>query len=242
MMLCGLLIATTVSRPLVAQGRSALDVGVSVVRFPDDSTTVAGPSAEWTGAAETDHLFGLFNAGGVGSIGGASGSVTASGGARALLDRHLLVQGGGEWFGIASSSTSDAAAAILSARVATPFTRGGLWMRGTASDSWREAGSLPGHSLEGGAWWTLPRARVSASVLDQHAHGQLFVGPTRGELWIDLPQPLADGQLPRQIDVGPVAERFELWLSRQLKRLKQEQKPANPIPRKSPSSLVASSP
>ena len=37
-MLCGLLIATTVGRPLLAQHRSALDVGLSVVHFPDDSS------------------------------------------------------------------------------------------------------------------------------------------------------------------------------------------------------------
>src|SRR4051794_16638890 len=182
MMLCGLLIATTVGRPLVAQQRSALDVGVSVVRFPDDSATVAGPSVEWTSAAEHDHAFGLLNVGGVGSISGASGSVTASGGVRTGLARHLLAEGGGELFGVASSSESNATAAILSARVLAPFSRGGMWARGTVSDSWREIGSLPGRSLEGGAWWALPRARISASVLDQHAHGQLFLGPRRGQL------------------------------------------------------------
>ncbi|HEX7979232.1 MAG TPA: hypothetical protein VF461_11555, partial [Gemmatimonadaceae bacterium] len=69
MMLCGLLIATTVGRPLAAQQRSALDMGLSVVHFPDDSSTVGGPSVTWTSVVERQHLFGLFNAGGVGSIG-----------------------------------------------------------------------------------------------------------------------------------------------------------------------------
>src|SRR5689334_6051307 len=123
MMLCGLLIATTVGRPLVAQQRSTLDVGFSVVHFPDDSSTVAGPSVDWTAVAERRHMFGLLNAGGVGSITGASGSATASGGARAPLASHLLVEGGGELFGIASSSSSSATAAILSARALAPFTR-----------------------------------------------------------------------------------------------------------------------
>src|SRR5258705_3996211 len=116
MMLCGLVIATTVGRPLVAQRRSALDVGLSVVHFPDDSSTIAGPSVGWTSAVEGHHLFGLLNAGGVGTIGGASGSVTASGGARAALASHLLVEGGGELFGIAGSSTPGATTAIASAR------------------------------------------------------------------------------------------------------------------------------
>jgi hypothetical protein len=182
MVLCGLLIATTVGRPLVAQQRSALDVGVSVVHFPDDSSTIAGPSVEWTSAAEGEHVFGLLNLGGVGSIGGASGSVTASGGARIALTSHLLAEGGGELFGVASSSASNAAATIVSARLLAPFTRGGMWTRGTVSESWREIGSMPGRSIEGGAWWTLPRARLSASLLDQHAYAQLFIGPRRGLL------------------------------------------------------------
>lgn len=182
MMLCGLFIATTMGRPLVAQERSALDVGVSVVHFPDDSSTVAGPSVEWTSVVERRHLFGLLNAGGVGSISGASGSMTASGGARTALASHLLVEGGGELVGIASSAASNAATAIGSARLVAPFTRAGTWVRATTSDSRREAGSLPGASVEGGAWWNLPRARISASLLEQHAHAQLFVGPMRGEL------------------------------------------------------------
>src|SRR6476660_6361961 len=114
MVLCGLLIATTVGRPLGAQDRSALDVGLSVVHFPDDSSTVAGPSVEWTSAVERKHLFGLLNVGGVGSITGASGSLTASGGGRAPLGGHLLFEGAGELFGVASSSTTNAATAIAS--------------------------------------------------------------------------------------------------------------------------------
>ena len=182
MMLCGLLIATTVGRPLGAQDRSALDVGFSVVHFPDDSSTVAGPSVGWTSVVERQHLFGLLNAGGVGSLNGASGSVTANGGVRAQLDSHLFVEGAGELFGVASSSTSDAITAIGSARLVAPFSRAAAWARVTASDSRREAGSLPGQSLEAGVWWKLRRARISASLLNQRAHAQLFVGPRRGML------------------------------------------------------------
>jgi hypothetical protein len=205
MMLCGLLIATTVGRPLVAQQRSALDVGFSVVRFPDDSSTVAGPSVDWTAVAAGRSLFGLLNAGGVGSISGASGSATASGGARVPLASHLLVEGGGELFGIASSSSSSATAAILSARAITPFTRAGMWARATASDSWREAGSLPGHSVEGGAWWTLARARVSASLLDQHARGQLFGGARGDQLLGTVPAHYVEGAVGAHIEDDAVS-------------------------------------
>lgn len=204
-LLCGLLIATTVGRPLAAQERSALDVGLSVVRFPDDSSTVAGPSVEWTSVAEQGHLFGLLNAGGVGSISGASGSVTASGGARAPLASHLLVEGGGELFGVASSSASNAFAAIASGRLVAPLTRGGLWARATASDSWRETGSLPGRSVEGGAYWSLPRARISASLLQQRAWAQLFTGPTRGQLLGKVRVHYTEGALAAHIEGNAVS-------------------------------------
>src|SRR5258705_12352036 len=126
-MLCGLLIAATVGKPLVAQQRSAVDVGLSVVHFPDDSSTVAGPSVGWTSIVERRHLFGLLNAGGVGTIGAASGSVTANGGARTPIASRLLVEGGGELFGIAGSSARGAATAIASARVVGGLARGGAW-------------------------------------------------------------------------------------------------------------------
>ena len=106
--------------------------GSLVVHFPDDSSTVAGPSVGWTSAVETHHLFGLLNAGGVGTIGAASGSVTASGGARAALASHLLVEGGGELFGIAGSAASEARRRRSARRaLVAPLARGGAWARAT---------------------------------------------------------------------------------------------------------------
>jgi hypothetical protein len=180
-------------------------VGLSVVRFPDDSSTVAGPSVEWTSAVERKHLFGLLNVGGVGSITGASGSLTASGGVRAPLDSHLLFEGGGELFGVASSTTTDAVTAIASARLVAPFDHGGGWMRVTASDSRREAGSLPGQSIDAGAWWNLPRGRLSASLLNQHAHAQLFVGPGRGVLLDKVDVQYTEGALGAHIEGDAVS-------------------------------------
>ncbi len=205
MMLCGLLIATTVGRPLVAQERSTLDVGFSVVHFPDDSSTVVGPSVGWTSAVERGHLFGLLNAGGVGSISGASGSVTASGGARAPIASHLLAEGSGELFGVASSSASNAVTAIASARVVAPFTRGGAWARATVSDSRREAGALPGASFGGGAWWNVPRARLSASLLDQYAHAQIFTGPLRDRLIGTVRAHYLEGALGAHLETDAVS-------------------------------------
>jgi hypothetical protein len=205
MMLCGLLIATTVGRPLVAQQRSALDVGLSVVHFPDDSTTLAGPTVGWSSAIEGHHLFGLLNAGGVGSIGAASGSVTASGGARAPLASHLLAEAGAELFGIAGSASRGAATAIASARVLSPFARGGAWARTAASASRREAGTLPGQNVEGGVWWNLPRARLSASLLDQRARAQIFTGPLRDRLIGTVRVHYTEGALGAHVEGNVVA-------------------------------------
>jgi hypothetical protein len=204
-MLCGLLIATTVGRPLLAQQRSALDVGLSVVRFPDDSITVAGPSVGWTSAVEGHHLFGLLNAGGVGTVGAASGSVTASGGARSAIANHLLVEGGGELFGIAGSSARGATTAIASARVVAPLARGGAWGRTAASASWRESGTLPGMSVEGGMWWNLSRTRVSASMLDQRARAQIFTGPLRDLLVGTVRVHYTEGALGAHLEGNTVA-------------------------------------
>jgi hypothetical protein len=205
MMLCGLLIATTVGRPLAAQQRSALDVGLSVVHFPEDSSTVTGPSVGWTSVVERHHLFGLLNAGGVGTIGAASGSVTATGGARAPVANHLLLEGGGELFGIAGSASRGAVTAIGSGRVVAPFTRVGMWGRATVSDSRREAGTLPGKSIEGGVWWNLPRARVSASLLDQHARAQIFTGPLRDRLIGTVRVRYTEGALGAHLEGNAVA-------------------------------------
>src|SRR5690242_527431 len=98
-------------RPLGAQHRSALDVGISVVRFLDDSTTIAGPSLGLTSAADGRRLFGWLNVGGVGTTGAATGSATLAGGTRVPIARGWLVEGSGELFGVAGTSVHSAVAA-----------------------------------------------------------------------------------------------------------------------------------
>ena len=83
----GLFIVLLMSRPLGAQLHSSLDVGFTLVQFPDDSSTVAGPSVGWTSTAEWRRLFGQISAGVVGTIGAATGSASAIGGARAPVAR-----------------------------------------------------------------------------------------------------------------------------------------------------------
>jgi hypothetical protein len=212
--LCGLLIATTVSRPLAAQQRSALDVGLSVVYFPDDSTTVAGPSVGWTSTAEGHRLFGQLNAGGVGTIGAASGSVTASGGARAPLASRLLVEGAAELFGIAGSAARGATTATASGRLIALLPHGGAWGRTSASVARREAGTLPGQSVEGGAWWSWPRGRLSAAMVDQRARGQLFSGPLRDRFIGTVRVHYTEGTLGAHLEGDAIALDLSVGLRR----------------------------
>jgi len=193
------------SRPLGAQHRSALDVGVSVVRFLDDSSTIAGPSLGLTSAADGRRLFGWFNVGGVGTIGAASGSATLVGGARAPIARHWLLEGSGELFGVAGTDVHGAVSATGAARAMRIVGDGGVWARGAATISHREAGGLPAHALDAGAWWSWPRVRVSALLLDQYAKAQLFTGPLRSFLVGTLPVHYQEGTLEARIEGDAVS-------------------------------------
>ena len=196
----GLLVLTGMGRPLGAQHRSALDVGVSVVRFLDDSTTIAGPSFGLTSAADGRRLFGWLNAGGVGTTGAATGSVTFAGGARAPVARRWLVEGAGELFGVAGTSVHSAVAATAAGRVGRLIGEGGVWARASVTMSHREAGGLPAHAVETGVWWSWPRARISAMLLDQHAKGQLFAGPVRNVLIGTLPVHYQEAALDARLE------------------------------------------
>jgi hypothetical protein len=75
-----------------------------------------------------------------------------------------------------------------------------VWARGAETRSRREAGALPARAAEAGAWWSWPRGRVSALVVDQRARAQLFAGPLRS---------LLIGTLPVHYQEGSVAARVE---------------------------------
>jgi hypothetical protein len=198
--LCGLLVALTMGRPLGAQGRSILDVGFSAVRFLDDGTTVVGPSAGLIASAERGRLFGQVNVGGVGTFGAATGSASFEAGARAPVWRAWLVEGAGELSGVAGTSSRSAATAIAAGRVLRILGPGGGWARVTGSMARREAGNLPGQSVEVGGWWSFPRARLTASLLEQHAQGQLFSGPFRELLVGTVPVRYAEGSIGLHVE------------------------------------------
>jgi hypothetical protein len=196
----GLLVLLGIGRPLGAQHRSSLDVGVSIVRFIDDSTTIAGPSLGLSSTADGRRLFGALQVGGVGTFGSASGSATVIGGVRAPIARRWLLEGSAELFGVAGTSVRSAVAATGSARAIWLKGSGGAWLSGAASMARREAGALPAQALESGAWWSWPGVRLSATLADQRATGQLFTGPLRS---------LLVGTLPVRYQEGTVAARIE---------------------------------
>jgi hypothetical protein len=194
------LLALTARGPLGAQPRSALDVGLSVVRFPDESTTVSGPSVGWRSAQEWRRLFAAVSASGVGTVGAASGSATFVGGVREPVGRRWLAEGAGELFGLGSSASRTVATGTLSARLIRLAGRGGGWVRGTASLARREGGTLPGTGFEAGAWWGWPRGRLTATVSDERATGQLFAGPLRDRFVGTLPVRYAEGALGAHVE------------------------------------------
>lgn len=191
----GLLISVLVSGPLGAQRSSAVDVGISFVVFPDDSSGVIGPSVGWSSSMEGSRLFGQLAAGGVGTVGAATGSASAAGGARTPIARGWLVEGSGELFGVAGSSTRGAGTSTASGRLLRLIGRGGIWTGASASLGWRESGSMPAASAEAGAWWGWPRARLSATFVEQHARAQLFTGPHRERPIGTIPVQYAEGTL-----------------------------------------------
>jgi hypothetical protein len=201
----GLLIALGMGRPLAAQHRSSLDVGVSIVRFLEESTTVAGPSVGWTSAATGRRLFGQLSVGGVGTFDGASGSASLSGGVRTPIVRRWLLEAAGELFGVAGSSARGAATATGSGRLIRVIGDGGIWARGAASIARRESGGLPAEAVEGGLWWSWPRGRVSASLIDQRAKAQLFSGPLRDRPVGTLPVHYQEGTIGARLEGDAVA-------------------------------------
>jgi hypothetical protein len=201
---CGLL-ACAAGGPLGAQGRSALDVGLAVVRFPEESSTVAGPSVTWIASREWRRLFASINAGGVGTLGTASGSATFAGGARRPFARRWLAEGGAELFGAAGSGRRSTTSGQLAGRLIRVIGGGGAWARASVARADRQAGILPASGVDAGAWWGWSRGRVTAAVTDQHATAQLFGGVTRETLLGTLPVHYVEGALGAHLEGDVVA-------------------------------------
>jgi hypothetical protein len=201
---CGLL-ALAASRPLGAQDRSSLDVGLAVVRFPDENATIAGPSVAWSASRSWRRLFASSNAGGVATLGAASGSATVAAGGRRPFARSWLAEGSAELFGAGGSARHSATSALLAGRLTRLIGGGGAWARASAARSGRQAGVLPASGVDAGAWWGWTRGRLTAVVTDQRATGQLFGGMARETLLGTLPVHYVEGVLGAHLEADLVA-------------------------------------
>jgi hypothetical protein len=201
---CGLL-SCVASGPLGAQGRSALDAGFAAVRFPDDGTTVAGPSLGWSASRDWRRLFASIAAGGVATLGAASGSATIAGGARRPFARSWLAEGSAELFGAAGSERHAASSVLFAGRVIRVLGAGGAWARASVARADRLAGILPASGADAGAWWSWSRGRVSATVTDQRATAQLFAGTAREALVGTLPVHYVQGVFGAHLEGDAIA-------------------------------------
>ena len=180
---CGLLIALTMGRPLGAQGRSVLEIGATLVRFPADTVSAFGPSLRWTGIRAWRDVSASMSVGGVAGVGGASGFLDLSSVRRVALPSGWHAEVGGELGSIFATGTRSlsnyASSGLVSASLARPIERGGLWVRGTASAAKRDPDLLGGFGVAAGAWWTAARVQLTATLSRESTAAQLFAGPDR---------------------------------------------------------------
>ena len=176
----GLLAMLAAGSPLVAQTRSSTEVGFASVNFPLDGLWLNGP---WVRVQVENETLQHRVRGGA-TLLASRAAINASADLDAWWRRAL--QGGlaGEVGGEASAVTGDGsrsnATLVGGARLThTLGDGGGVAIRGTGSVSWREAGPLGGRGLDVAAWWRLPGATLSATVLREETQGQLFTGPLR---------------------------------------------------------------
>ncbi len=170
----GLLIALAMSRPLRAQQRSVVEVGVSLVRFVDDSATVAGPSLRWAEERHRGPLFGAASVNGVAAAGAATGSAWVDGGWRQALGHGWIGEAGGEAISVLGTSSRASSTGLTSLRLLWTADAAGAWARVTGHVARREAGTLWGRGAEAGAWRRWPRAQLVGTLAREWSMAQLF--------------------------------------------------------------------
>src|SRR4051812_23053653 len=139
-------------RPLGAQARSTIELGVSYVRFPIDSLSITGPSVRWLSTLTHGALASTISLAGVASGGGASGYGEV--GARwvtpllASWSAELSGEGGGLLTAASEPSSPFSSSLVTSARLLRPLGPGGVWLRGSGNVASREAGPLWGRGVD----------------------------------------------------------------------------------------------
>lgn len=186
-------------RPLGAQARSTLELGASYVRFPDDSTSIAGPSVRWTSALSR----GAFGSSMSVSAVGATTGVSSYGEATGYWLTALGAGWGGELSGEGSallstaqhSSATPSTTGVVSARLLRPLGDGdgGVWLRGSGAVAHREAGSLWGRGIDAGTWWRRAGLELMGALAQQWSMAQLFLGPGRQNIVGAVPVHYVEG-------------------------------------------------
>ena len=214
----GLLLALATGRPLGAQARSTLELGVSYVRFPDDGTSIAGPSARWEASHARGTLGSTISAAGVASPSGASGYGELAGRWRPVLgagwSAELSGEGGALLAPASGSPSPWSTSVVTAARLLRPIGPGGIWLRGSGNIANREAGLLWGRGVDAGVWWRRAGVQVVGSFIREWSVAQLFTGPGRRGFAGVVPVHYAEGSAGVQVE----GDRSSLAITGQLRR------------------------
>ena len=176
----GLLVFTTMSRPLGAQRPFTVDIGLTAAHFTDDDASVFGPSLRLSAAGVRGRLFGSAEGGVLGTFGAASGFATLEGGVRSAVRGGWSTELAGELVSVAGSSSSgDAGTALIGGRALWRTSGVGTWLRASGHASAHASTSLTGGGLDAGARWYFARAQLTAMVTQEWTRAELFTGRFR---------------------------------------------------------------
>ncbi|NUS46934.1 MAG: hypothetical protein HOQ15_04985 [Gemmatimonadaceae bacterium] len=182
----GLLLALAMGRPLGAQARSTLELGASYVRFPQDSTSVAGPSASWLSRRTRGAFASTVSLSGVAGRAGMTGYGELGGRWLTALGAGWRGELGGDAGALVATQTGSASpvstSTVASARVLHAVGAGGVWLGGSGNAATREAGLLWGRAVDAGAWWRRAGLELVAALTHEWTVAQLFTGPGRERL------------------------------------------------------------
>jgi len=180
--LLGLIVAQSAVRPLGAQRRSTIDVGLAAVEFPVDSAHAFGPFLSWAVLKDVPRYFLSGSAGGVFAPGGPSGSVQAAAGRRTSLPGGWTGEGSAELGAVSGPIGRTGTSGLGAVRLLRTLVNSGGWLRLSGNVASRDAGWLGGEGVDVGAWWRWPRIQLSTSLSQQWNVAQLFAGPSRRDV------------------------------------------------------------
>lgn len=179
-LLGGLLVVATMGRPLDAQRPIVVDAGVSAAHFADDDATAVGPSLRLSIAGVRGHAFGSAEGGALGTFGAASGYASLAGGVRTSNAPGWASELAGELAAVGGSNAAGGAGTgLIGARGIWTADAVGSWFRSAGHASRRTHGTLTGGGLDAGIWWSGPRSRLTATVLQEWTRAELFTGRFR---------------------------------------------------------------